>query len=284
MSAAVGPSAPPRAPRYSAADPRVRFRDLAAAEWTKLSSLRSTRYVLGAGVLLLMLVAAQKSTAAYDDWPNLPARERAHFDPLRPALSQVSAILLVVGSGVVGALALVGEFATGLIRTTFTAVPARHRVVLAKVTVVAAVMLAVGVLVALSTFAVSQAILSGRGVALSVNDPGVPRVLAANALLAPLAALVGMGIGALLRHTAGTVVAVIVLLVILPMMAKPNAHQWVNDVYKCLPLYDWAMCLSQRHPRGGAALPTVAGSWLAFACCALAAVAVAVVVVRRRDV
>ncbi|MFC5182165.1 ABC transporter permease [Actinomadura harenae] len=284
MSTAVGRSAPPVTRRYSAADPRVRFRDLVAAEWIKLRSLRSTWWVLGLGVLLLLLAAAQKSIGDYDVWPTFRARERADFDPMSPAFSQMSAVLLVVGSGVVGALTLVGEYATGLVRTTFTAVPARHRVVLAKIAVVTAVMLAVGAFVALSTFAVSQAILSGRGIALSLDDPGVPRVLAANALLAPLAALAGMGIGALLRHTAGTVVAVIGLLVILPMMVKPNVHQWANDLYMCLPFYDWALCLSQRHPRVNPALPTVTVSWLVFAAWAVASAAVAVAVVRRRDV
>ncbi|MEV4256953.1 hypothetical protein AB0J52_27645 [Spirillospora sp. NPDC049652] len=277
-------SAPPPAPRFSAADPRVRFRDLLAAEWIKLWSLRSTRWVLAVGVVLLVLAALQKSLDDYNAWPTFRAQERSRFDPLSAAFSQISAIVLVVGSGVVGALALVGEYATGLIRTTFTAVPARHRVVLAKVAVVTAVMLATGAVVALSTFTVSQTILSGRGIAVSLGDPGVPRVVAANALLAPLAALVGMGIGALLRHTAGTVVAVIALLVILPMTFKPTVHQWANEIYMWFPFYDWAHCLSLRHPPTNPALPTVAGSWLAFVGWAAASVAVAVVVVRRRDV
>ncbi|MEV5571141.1 ABC transporter permease subunit [Spirillospora sp. NPDC052269] len=246
--------------------------------------MRSTRWVLGVGVVLLVLATVQKSTNAYDVWPAFTPREREHFDPMTTAFSQISGALLVVGSGVVGALALVGEYASGLIRTTFSAVPARHRVILAKVTVVTAVMLAVGAVVSLSTFAVSQAILSGRGIALSVDAPGVPRVLVANALLATLSALVGMGIGALLRHTAGTVVAVIVLMVILPMSFKPTVHQWANDLYKCFPMYDWAQALALRHPRSDPALPTATDAWAAFAGWALASVAVAVAVVRRRDV
>lgn len=281
MSAAVTRSA---SPRYSAADPRVRFRDLLAAEWIKLWSLRSTRWVLGVGVPLLVLATVQKSLNDYDAWANFRPRERAMFDPMTAAFSQISGVVLVVGSGVVGALALVGEYATGLVRTTFSAVPARHRVVLAKIVVVGAVMLAVGITVSLSTFAVSQWILSGRGIALSPDDPGVPRVLVANALLAPLAALVGMGAGALLRHTAGTVVAVIVLMVVLPMSVKPTVHQWANDLYKGIPFYDWVQCFSVRRPRVSPALPTVTDAWLAFAGWAVVSVVVAVAVVRRRDV
>ncbi|MEV5988808.1 ABC transporter permease [Streptomyces sp. NPDC052051] len=283
--ASVSASAPASANSpSSAADPRVRWRGLLTAEWTKLWSLRSTRWVLGAGVLLLLVGTVQKSWDDYNAWPSYHALERAHFDAMTTAFSNISAILLVVGAGVIGALTVVGEYATGLIRTTFSAVPARHRVVLAKLAVTTAVMLVTGVVVSLSTFAVSQSILSGRGIAVSVNDPGVPRVLLANALLAPLAALVGMGIGALLRHTAGTVVAVIVLLVVLPMTFKPTVHQWVNDLYMWFPFYDWAHCLSLRRPPVGTALPTVTVSWTAFAAWAVASAAVTVGVVSRRDV
>ena len=269
---------------FAAADPRVRFRDLLAAEWTKLWSLRSTRWVLGVGALLLIAGALQKSWGDYNAWPTYRAPERAHFDPMTAAFSAISAILLVVGSGVIGALTIVGEYATGLIRTTFSAVPARHRVMLAKVAVTATVMLVAGAVVSLSTFAVSQSILSGRGIAVSVEDPGVPRVLLANAMLAPLAALVGLGIGALLRHTAGTVVTVIVLLVILPMTFKPTVHQWANDLYMWFPFYDWAHCLSLRHPPANPALPAATGSWTAFAAWAMASVGVTVAIVSHRDV
>ncbi|GAA4637135.1 ABC transporter permease [Actinoallomurus vinaceus] len=287
MTAPASPRAAvprPAAGRRPAAGPGVRFRDLLAAEWIKLWSLRSTRWVLGLGVLLVIAAALQKSLDAYDSWPTFRPVEKAHFDPMTAAFSGVTATLVMIGASVVGALAIAGEYSTGLIRTTLTAVPARGRVVAAKATVMAGVMLVLGAVLSLGTFAVSQAILSGRGVALSPGDSGVPHVLVANALLAPLSALVGMGIGALLRHTAGTVAACCAVLVIVPGFFKPTVHQWANDLYAWFPFYDWVHCLSLRHPLSAPALPTTSGSWIVFALWPLVAAVLAVIVVRRRDV
>ncbi|MEV4249658.1 ABC transporter permease subunit [Streptosporangium canum] len=254
------------------------------AEWIKLWSLRSTRWVIVVGVLVLVGLAVQSSLDAYAEWPALRAREKAMFNPMTEAFSALSAIVVMIGAGSVGALTVAGEYASGLIRTTFTAVPARGRVVAAKVVVVAGVMLAVGAVVALTTYGASQAILSGRGAGASIGDPGVARVLVANALLAPVSALVGMGIGALLRHTATTVVAVCGVLVILPTLFKPTVHQWANDLYAMFPFYVWRTCLSLVRPRDEPALPTITGSWIVFALWPLVAAAVTFIVVRRRDV
>ncbi|MFD5318463.1 ABC transporter permease [Streptomyces sp. NPDC127098] len=259
-------------------------RDLLAAEWIKLWSLRSTRWLLGLGALALIAIAAQSAATTYQQWPGFGPTQRAHYDPMSEAFSGFSVALLMIGAGSVGALAIVGEYATGLIRTTLTAVPARHRVVAAKVTVLAGVSLAAGAVVSLGAFAVSQAVVSGRGVGLSLTDPGVPRVLAAHALLAPVSALVGLGLGALLRHTAAAVVSTCAALVIVPGFFKPSVHQWANELYGLFPYYAWRGTLSLLAPRDSPALPSIADSWLAYALWPLAAAVVAVVVVRRRDV
>jgi ABC-2 type transport system permease protein len=264
--------------------PVARFRDLLAAEWIKLWSLRSTSWVLGLGALAIIGMAAQGSLDAYNEWPTFRPMERASFNPLNESFSGMSAILMMIGAGSVGALVIVGEYATGLIRTTLTAVPARGRVVAAKAVVVAGVMLAAGAFVSVAAFGVSQAILSGRGIGASLGDPGVLRVITANALLAPVSALAGMGLGALLRHTAASVVAVCGVLVVLPGSFKPNVHQWANELYALFPFYVWRTCLSLTRLRDDPALPTVAGSWVVFALWPLAAVVLTLIVVRRRDV
>ncbi|GAA3595040.1 ABC transporter permease [Nonomuraea rosea] len=257
---------------------------LAGAEWIKLWSLRSTRWVLAAGVLLLTGLAVQSSLDVYAEWPSFRPQEKAMFNPMTEAFSALGAIVVMTGAGSVGALTVTGEYATGLIRTTFTAVPARGRVLAAKVLVVAGVMLAAGTLVALTTYGASQAILSGRGTGGSIGDPYVVRALVANALLAPVSALAGMGIGALLRHTAATVVAVCGVLVILPTLFKPTVHQWANDLYAMFPFYVWRTCLSAVHACDKSALPTATGSWAVFALWPLVSAAVTLIVVRRRDV
>ncbi|MFC3986580.1 hypothetical protein [Streptosporangium jomthongense] len=258
-----------------------RFGDLLAAEWIKFWTLRSTRWLLGLGTLAVVAFAVRNSLEAYQDWPGFPAMEKARFSPLTEAFSGLSATMVMIGAGSLGALAIVGEYATGLIRITLNAVPARHRVVAAKLVVVGGVMLAVGVFVSATTFGASQAILSGRGVAVSLGDPGVLRVLAANALLAPVSGVVGMGVGALLRHTAGAVVAVCAVLVIVPTFFRPTVHQWLNDLYALVPFYVWRTCLGLPQLRDDPALPTVTGSWAVFAAWPLIAAVLALLAVRR---
>ncbi|MDX3193950.1 ABC transporter permease [Streptomyces sp. MN03-5084-2B] len=262
----------------------ARFRDLIAAEWIKLWSLRSTRWLLGLGAVVLIGLSVQGSASTAADWPTYTLRERAGYDPMTEILDSATAALLLIGAGGVGALTVVGEYATGLIRPTLAAVPARHRLVAAKLTLVTGVMLAFGALVVLVSFAASQVILSGRGLDVSLTDPGVLRVLAADTLLAPIAALAGMGLGALLRHTAATVVAVCAVLVVVPSFFKPTVYQWANDLYATVPLYVWRNCLSQLHPRVSEALPTVSGSWAVFVLWPLIAALLTLLAVHRRDV
>ncbi|AQZ63936.1 hypothetical protein BKM31_22940 [[Actinomadura] parvosata subsp. kistnae] len=261
-----------------------RFGDLLAAEWIKLWSLRSTRWLFGLGMPAVVAFAAQSSLDAYRAWPGFTAMEKARFTSLAEAFSGLTATMVMIGAGTVGALAIVGEYATGLIRTTLVAVPARHRVVAAKLAVVGVVTLVAGGLVSAATFGVSQAILSGRGLTVSVGDPDVVRVLAANALLAPVSALAGMGIGALVRHTAGAVVTVCGVLVVVPMFLQPTVHQWLNDLYALVPFYVWRTCLGLPQVRDDPALPTVAGSWAVLAAWPPAAAVLALLVVRHRDV
>ncbi|GAB2893375.1 ABC transporter permease [Streptomyces mayteni] len=260
------------------------FRDVLAAEWIKLWSLRSNRWLLGLGAVALIGMAALNAHSTYQQWPDFGPVQRARYDPMSEAFSGFSVVVLMTGAGSVGALTIVGEHATGLIRTTLTAVPARHRVMATKVAVLAGVLLGAGAVVSLGAFGVSQAIVSGRGVGLSVTDPGVGRVLAAHALLAPVSGLVGLGIGALVRHTAGSVVAACAALVLVPGFFKPSVHQWANDLYGLFPYYAWRSTLSLLHPRDSPALPSIAESWLAYAAWPLVAAALAVTVVRRRDV
>ncbi|MFI6925484.1 hypothetical protein ACIBIZ_36470 [Nonomuraea spiralis] len=263
---------------------RARFRDLLVAEWIKLWSLRSTSRLLVLGALAIVAVAVQRSLEDYNAWPDLPPMDRARITPLTEAFSGLTGTMLMIGAGSVGALTIVGEYATGLIRTTFIAVPARHRVVAARLTVVGAVMLAAGALVSAAAFGVSQAILAGRGVTVAAGDPAVLRVVAANALLAPVSALVGMGVGALVRHTAAAVVTVCAVLVVVPTFFRPTVHQWLNDLYALVPFYVWRTCLGLPVLREDPALPTVAGSWAVFASWPLAAAVLTLVAVRRRDV
>jgi ABC-2 type transport system permease protein len=267
-----------------AVEPRARFRDVLAAEWIKLWSLRSTPWTLLMVTLYVVGVSAYASLADYRNWPSYAPERRALFDPLRDAFPQPATLFLVLAAGSVGANAIVGEYSTGLIRTTFAAVPARASVVAAKIGVVVAVMTAAGVVAALASFAVSQGILSTRGAAVSITDPVALRAVVASALLVPVCALVGMGIGALLRHPATTIAAAVGTLLLLPLLFDVD-HRWSAAVHYALPLpaYERLIVADPDVFHQIAYDGTVRGSWLAFAGWALVSAVVAVVVVSRRD-
>ncbi|MFC1401703.1 MULTISPECIES: ABC transporter permease [Streptacidiphilus] len=280
----------PRAAAPSAGEPPARFRDLLAAEWLKLWTLRSTWWAIGLSGLALVAMNANGALADYNNWPHYSRSIRAAFVPgwsLGDAFSNNTGICLLLAAGCIGAITVAGEYSTGLIRVTFAAVPARRSLLAAKITVVAAVMTAYGLVVAGTSFWITQAILSGRHAGISVSYPGAVRFVLVSALLAPVSALVGMGLGALIRHSATTMVTVVVLLLLVPNLLTDN-HRWEADLNHALVLRAWQRLKDvgpEYLPPGtpGYHLATVAGSWTVYAVWPLVAVVVALTVVHRRD-
>ncbi|MFJ6780446.1 ABC transporter permease [Streptomyces yangpuensis] len=259
----------------------VRFRDLLGSEWIKTRSLRSTWWTIALTVLFVIGSSAVASLTDKGAGGGSGAPEFRPFDAYPPA----GYWTLILVAGCAGALAVVSEYHSGLIRTTTAAVPARGSVVLAKAVVTAALWTAVGAFVSTGSFLVSRAALDGTGAAVSVSHPGVLRALVASALLAPVCALVGLGLGVLLRHAAATVVTAVFTLLMLPTMFSESAR-WSADVNHAMVPAAWKRLVQSWEPDpeslGYAA--TVPGSWIVYVLWPLTAVALAVIVVRRRDV
>jgi ABC-2 type transport system permease protein len=269
----------------SGAEPAARFRDLVAAEWLKFASLRSTRWGAAVSALAVVALNANAAYADYRNWPTYPAQVRAEFVPdwaMNDAFNDGSTLILILAASALGALMIVSDYASGLARTTFAAVPARRSVVAAKATVLTAVMVVYGAVVAGTSFAVTQAILSGRGVGISLGYPGALRAVAASALLAPVCALVGLGIGAVVRHPAAGIVAAVVVLLLVPALLNER-RRLTADLLHAMPRGAWSrldgLSVMQRLPYQA----SVPGSWLVYAAWSLAGVLVAVLVVHRRD-
>ncbi|SEG87511.1 ABC-2 family transporter protein [Thermomonospora echinospora] len=265
-------------------DPPARFGDLLAAEWIKLWSLRSTFWVLGLGALTLIGLNVQATLADHRLMASWSAQRLADYNWMNDAFGQSPYLLLMICTGAIGAITIAGEYTSGLIRTTFAAVPARRSVVAAKAAVVTVVMTILGTVVAVTSFGVTQAILSTRGGGYSFTDPGVPQAIAASALIAPVCALIGMGVGALIRHTAASVIGVFAVLVMLPELTKGRSYAWVVDLHNAMPWPAWATLRNspwQDVPDPYAA--TATGSWIVLALWPLAAVLLATLAVHRRD-
>ncbi|MFE6027380.1 ABC transporter permease [Streptomyces niveus] len=266
--------------------PRARFHHLIAAEWTKMWSLRSTPWAFAVSVLLVVAINTNAAVADYHNWPNYPEGIRQLFVPIwamRDAFTIGGAMVLMLAAASIGALTLVGEYSTGQIRTTFAAVPARRSVLAAKTVVVTAVTTALGAVAAVTSFAVTQAILSGHHVGLPFGYPGAARVMAASALLAPVCALVGLGLAALIRHTATTIVSLTLLLLVLPSLLNEGRYATASLLH-ALPQGAWAELVTVGDSPVPVAYPTtIAGSWLVYGLWALVAVVIAAVAVHHRD-
>ncbi|MEV0224514.1 ABC transporter permease [Streptomyces sp. NPDC050704] len=276
---------PTTAVRARVTEPRARFRDLVAAEWTKLWSLRSTPWAFLVSALAVIGFNVGTAYDKYRYWSEADARSRADFVrdgiPLSIAFTANAAMILMLALSAIGATAIVGEYRTGLIRTTFAAVPARRSVMAAKVCVVTTVTTVFGALVSAASFGLTQAVLSARHAGVSIDHPGALRVVVASALLAPVAALVGMALGAVIRHSAATMVANVVILLLLPLVFSADRH-WSAVVEHALPAGAWNRLVAVDHLP--VAYPsTVTGAWIVYAAWALVAAAVAVTSVQRRD-
>ncbi|MFF9075731.1 ABC transporter permease [Streptomyces sp. NPDC014735] len=266
-------------PTTHAADPPARFRDLLASEWIKMLSLRSTPWTIALTVLFAIGSAAV-ATMADHAAGSVPA-DFLPFD----AYPQAGSWTLMLVAGSAGALTVVSEYSSGLIRTTIVAVPARSSVVVAKAAVVTALWTVVGATISTGSFLVSQAILYGRHVGVPITHPGVFRALVASALLAPVCALVGLGLGVLLRHAAATTVTSVFTLLMLPTMFS-ESDRWSADIKHAMVSAAWRRLVQNWGPQPGSLgyTATVSGSWIVYALWPLITVAVAVLVVRRRDV
>ncbi|WP_327675089.1 ABC transporter permease [Kitasatospora sp. NBC_00458] len=271
-------------------DTRPRFTDLLAAEWIKTRSLRSTYWMLALSALVALAINinAVRTDLPYIDHPpaQAPGMPPYSYDPLWHGLGSIAASVMGLAAACFGAITVFGEYATGMVRTTFAAVPDRRGVVTAKVVLVTMVCLVLGTAVSLTSFLTTNAMLASRGIGLSLSDEGCLRAVAGYALGVPVCALVGMAFGAVLRHATASIVGVVGLLFVLPMVFGGERYRWLKEIGNHLPLAAESRLALNPHTTAtlGEYPPTVPGAWIALAAWALVSAVVTVAVVRRRDV
>ncbi|WP_255951428.1 ABC transporter permease [Streptomyces odontomachi] len=286
----AGPSTPGTAPagprtRQVPAGPPARFTDLLAAEWIKLRSLRSIPWFVLFGTVVIVGLNANGARSARADWPAWPAARQAYyarFGALDDAFTRPAAMSMLLAMGALGAIAILSEQTTGLLRTTFAAVPARREVMAAKTVVVCAVATGFGAFVVTVSFWLDEAILAGRYGGVGIGDPGTLRFVLASGLLAPVGALVGLGLGAVIRHAVTAMVTLFVLVFVLPSFVHDDTYAGAV-VSHALPFPAWS-CLILPDGMHGMRYPaTAGGSWTVYALWTAVAVLLALAVVPRRD-
>lgn len=231
-----------------------------ASEWTKVRSVRSTYWLLA--VAAVTAIGGSAIVALSDRGSGKPA-------PLDPVASVFLAWLEypVLAVGILGVLSFTSEYATGQIRTTLAAVPQRLAVFAAKAGVTGVVALVFGEALAFAAFLLSQAILAGHHGAISLSAPGVTGELLAAGFSLFAIALTGVGLGAIIRNTAGAVAA-LPAVIYLPLVVLALPHPW-NDAIGKFSLLMAAYQLVSEHPHPGLLSPplslVIVAAWPAVA-------------------
>ncbi len=248
------------------------------SEWTKIRSLRSTSFSLLAAVVFIIGFSVLVPWVIVAHWPPRDPREALGFDPTTRTLSGIFLAQLAIG--VLGVLLITGEYATGMIRATFAAVPARLPVLWAKAAVFAAVTLVLMVPTVLGAFLIGQSILTSKHLQTSLSSSGVLRAVIGAALFLTVVGLLGIGLGALLRNTAGGISTLFGLLFVLPIIVRFLPSSWSDPINKYLPS-NAGEAITHVHPDPSLLAPwTGLGLFFGYAVIVLIAAAVSL---RRRD-
>ncbi|NAZ80766.1 ABC transporter permease [Kineococcus sp. R8] len=213
----------PAPTRYRAVERRVTFAGLLRSEWIKFWSVRSVVVtmaaafvaIVGFGVLLPLAVGSQLSG---------PEAAQQGLDATAVSLQGAQLASLIVAA--VGVIVIAGEFSTGMVRTSFVSAPGRLGVLLAKAVVLAVtVALVLGAAVFIA-FLLGQAVLDRDGAGASLGDDGVLRAVLGNVAMLVGIALAGLGLGALMRNSAGAICTLLAALFVLPLLLMAIPESW----------------------------------------------------------
>jgi ABC-2 type transport system permease protein len=262
------------------------------SEWIKQRSLRSTWYSLLATVIMVVglgtLFSALRAHRFNQDAGNVRfgpgpgasrAIEKIGLDPTLVSLRGVFLAQLAIG--VLGVLVITGEYSTGMIRSSITAVPHRHPILIAKALVFGVTALILTELAAFAAFLLGQLALKSTHLQASLSTHDAARAIIGAGLYLTLIGLLAVGLGFLIRNTAGAIAAVFGIVLVLPLLANALPTPYSTDVSKYLPLNAGTQILmtgnfdsNQLSPWAGLGITALY---------ALAALVTGTIVLKRRD-
>jgi hypothetical protein len=270
------------------------------SEWIKFRSLRSTWWSIGIALLISVGLGILFSALRGNDIAN-----HGGFEPDQTALSLRGFYLAQLAVGVLGVLFITGEYSTGMIRATLSAVPRRVPVWVAKIAIFATAVFVITLVAAFVAFLGGQAVLSGyhangiflpgpkgnigfspgpastlHSLGVPISHPGSVRAIFGAALYMVGIGLLGLGCGFITRNAGAAIATLFGLVLVLPLLAQALPSSLQQDVTKYLPLL-----------AGTAGMNTVSGTdqlspWTGlgvFALYVVAALGVGLYVLRRRD-
>jgi ABC-2 type transport system permease protein len=258
----------------------ARARGAIAAEWIKLRSVPSTYLALAAAAVAAIALGylVTHSQATSTNWATMSPYARAAWDPVSFSLTGLAIAQLAFG--VLGVLAISSEHTTGLIRTTFAATTRRRAVLAAKAAVAGVVTLAAGELIAFAAFYTGQQALSAKHLNATLSDPGVLRGVLAAGLYLAVITLLGLGLGTIIRHTAGAIAALFALVFLIPQVIHAMPAPWDTSIGKYM-LDNAGQQMTALHGAPGYFSP--GASLIVCLAYAAAALGAAAIVITRRD-
>ncbi len=245
------------------------------SEWVKLRSLRSTALTLLAAVGVMVALGWLFGWGTQNQWSELRPDEKAAFSPVDTTLAGFYLAQLAVG--VLGVLLVTGEYATGMIRATFGAVPRRLPVLWAKAVLYAAVTFALMLAASFVAFLGGQQLLGAHGT--SLTGSGAVRAMVGVAGFLALIGVFSVALGFVVRSTAGGVATLFALLLVAPTLGLLLPASWREHVLPYLPSNAGASFFSVQPSADG--LSPTAGLLVLVTWVVVALLGAAVLVTRR---
>ena len=200
--------------------------DALHAEWTKLRTIAGPAWLLIATVAATVAISASATAAV-----RCPAGVACPVDTARLSLTGIQFGQAVVA--ILAVLVISGEYTTGMIRTTLTAMPHRVTVLGAKAALLSGLVLAAGTIAVLGSVLTGRILLPGHGFTaargfppLSLADGPVLRAAAGSVLYLALIALLSLGMATAVREPAVAIGIVLSLLYLAPVVAPLLNQQW----------------------------------------------------------
>lgn len=237
---------------------RAGFGGALRSEWTKIRSVKSTLWTLAAAIVIGVGISALGNWGQSSHTTET-AVELAHKDLVQRTMFGIILGQLVMV--VFGALAVTAEYSTGMIRTSLSAQPRRLNVFFAKFVIVTLVAFVVGEIISFASFFAGAHFWSTKGVSLSLSTHGALQAVIGGGLYLVGAALLAFGIGAALRHTAGTITLGVALLFVINIITNFMPTSWQDDVDKWLPYNAGSQVWATQHV---ADVGTSFGAWSGF--------------------
>jgi ABC-2 type transport system permease protein len=244
-------------PSHSTFTGRVTQGRVLRSEWTKLWSLRSTRWSLLFAFVAMAGLGPLIAAVTMAHWNRIEAHDRATFDPINTALGGYHLAQLAIG--VLGVLVISGEYSTGQIRSSFMAVPRRLPVLWAKAANFATVSFVLIVIASVIAFFSAQAILTQHHVSVPISHAPAIRAIIGTGLYMIVLGVFAMSLGALVRNTAGGIAIFAGVLFVLPGLVHVLPASTFNAINPYLPSNAGADVLSNTND------PGMLAPWTGFA-------------------